>query len=135
MRRLVARLVRRTRLVERDTPLRIAGGIAARVRRAQIELDIGGNHLQRNENAAADGRSALKLESVDRRQQILAILCRRLHDGCRRSERDDADPRAPRLFGDEATRGGLRRGDAARLHIGGAHAARNVERENDGFVL
>ena len=132
---LLGRFVRRTRLIERDAALRIAGGFPTGIGCAQIEFNIRENRLQRDENSTADRRAALKLQTIDGRRKVFVILRRRLHDRRRRRKSDNAYARTVRLLGDEAFRGSLRGGDPARLHVGGPHAARDVERENHGFVL
>ena len=108
---------------------------AARIGRAQVEFDVGKDRLQRHEDAAADRRAALQLEAVDRAQDVLAAVRRRLHDRRGRGERHDADARGLRLLGDERARGLLRRDDAVGLDVGRAHAAGDVHRQDHGFVL
>jgi hypothetical protein len=83
---------------------------------------------QRQDQAAAGGRGALELKAVDGRDQVVAILRRRLHYRSSSGKRDDADPQIVRHLLDEVLRRRLRRRDAIGLHVLGAHAARNVHR-------
>ena len=77
----------------------------------------------------------LQLQLVDRGAQVVAIAGRRLHQRGAAGEGDHADARTAWLVGDEGARRRLCGLDARRLDVVGAHAARDVDREDHGLVV
>ena len=115
-----------------------ASGVArvdARVRAPQVEFDLGEDRLQRHEDAAAHRRAALQLK-----RSIAASRSSRFSVGGCTTAAVPANETMPmrtllRLVVDERARRFLRGRQPVGLHVDGAHAARDVHREDDRFVL
>src|SRR5262249_37678737 len=104
-------------------------------RRTHVESGVGEQRGERDQDAAAGGGAALQLELVDRREPVLPVERGRLYEKRRGREGDHADTRVTRLLVDERARCVLRGRETIRLDILRAHAARNVHRQDDRFLL
>ncbi len=112
----------------------LRGGLET-LHRVKVDLELRDNRLQRDEYPRADGGGVLRLQAVERGDHVVAVLRGRLHQGRGAGELDDADARRVRLGLDERL-GRLARGsDAVGLHVGGPHAARDIDRKDHRLVL
>jgi hypothetical protein len=101
----------------------------------QVDAFIREQRGQRQHDARTDGRAALQLEAVDGRSHVGAVVRGRLHHRGGASERDHAHAHMARQRLDECLGRLLRGHQPVGLHIGGAHAARNIHRQHDGLLL
>ncbi len=107
----------------------------ARIAEAQVEIDLGDDQLQRDQQTAADSRRPLQLQAIDRGQQIVAVLGRGLDHGGGAGERHDPDVDVARFGVDERTRSGLGGLQPRGLDVARPHAARDVDRQHDRLVI
>ncbi len=111
-----------------------AHGLAA-AQGGDVDARVGADGGQRQHDAVARGRAALELKTVDGFDEVFAALRGQLGQLGAAGKRHDAHTHMAGQLGDEGLGGVLRSSEAVGLHIGGAHAARDIHGQHDGLVL
>ena len=97
----------------------------------EVDALVGEQRGEREDDAAADRGMPLELEAIDRRDQVFAVLGRRLHEQRGAGEGHDPGTDVLRQLLHELLRRVLGGDDAVRVDVGRAHRQRDVHRHDD----
>ena len=103
--------------------------------RAEVDVFVGKQLLQRHHQAAAHSGAALHLEPVDGSHQVLAVQCGGLHQLCRAGKGDDRHADVLGQLLEESLGCVLCGYQPVGLDVVGAHAERHIHGQHDRGVV